>query len=151
MATKRHQIFVGDIEPISCIVGDIWVDTSISPAAIRRCISVSPVILFSDMTMAILGGRLAIDGDTGRVYVNITTNPATLIRPANTLRASLSIKNMHTTDPIFWGYKPTVTINDGFPLVAGQISTWEAGIEGYIGAIYAVSATGIIPVAWGEF
>jgi len=147
MSARWHQIVIDNSQPVSCFYGLVWIDTSAAPPAIKRCISVEPVV-FSDMTMAIVGGRLAIDGDTGRVFVNITT---TLIRPANTLRASLSIKNMHTTDPIFWGYKPTVTINNGFPLVAGQISTWEAGIEGYIGAIYAVSATGIIPVAWGEF
>jgi len=147
MATKRHQIFVGDVEPVSCIVGDVWVDTSASPAAIKRCISIEP-ILFSDMTMGILGGSLKETGEIGRVAVNI--GAATLIRPANPERLTLAIRNLHSSETVYQGFDSSVTADTGFPLPAGRAMIWEAGIEGYIGAIYCISASGIIPMAWSE-
>jgi len=41
-ATRRRQVFVGDVEPSSCVTGDGWVDTSGTPE-MKLCTDVSPI------------------------------------------------------------------------------------------------------------
>jgi hypothetical protein len=89
----------------------------------------------------ILDGRSST-ASTGTVTVTAT---AARIRSANSSRRSLLLQNNGTVD-VFVGFSSTVTTSTGVLLAPDQ--NWFE--EDYVGAVYALVASGTAPLIYAE-
>ncbi len=66
MATKRHQLFVGNTAPINARLGDLWSDTSSAKPVSRKCISAGPPAVWklSEIALGTEAQTLRYNGTT---------------------------------------------------------------------------------------
>lgn len=71
--------------------------------------------------------------------VDVATGPAVQMRPRNSTRRRIVIKNLHATQTLFVGPTNAVTAATGFPVTpAGGILDDE--LEGYTGPVFGVGS-----------
>lgn len=86
----------------------------------------------------------ASTGQVGRILVS---DIAVEIRPANSNRMVIVVKNMSESIVLYLGWNDTVTHLNGFPLIPGQIKV----IDTNTGPIWGITESETIEVAWEEY
>lgn len=86
--------------------------------------------------------------NTGFFGAVSVTSSATLIRPSNLDRISVSVTNREA-EVVYIGFDNTVTTSTGFPLYQQDVMTYT-GSDLYTGALYGIVATGSVDVRYTE-